>query len=461
VIRHADTHKNNNLLGMRNPWKPSGQGPLFGELDMTTKALRLITLLLATTLAGICHGESLPDAWQVALGVDQRAKAMQNLSVAAEQSLSAARGYRLPTVSVEAAYTILDSTPSITLSVPQLGKMGMPIADDAFAFSRAMVTIPLYTHGKISSGIDAAAAMAGAAGYDQHRIIQEIKLDVAENYVAVLRAERGVVVAESSASSLSAHVRDVENLYSQGLVAKNDLLASRVVLSEARQRLLQAQNRFDIARSAYNRLMGRMLTASVTLDDIVPVVTTDSYESLVEMALRNRPELAGLKQQESVFRHQASGVRAATGPQIALSGGYTYLENHQLIHDQFWSVSLGVKWDLFDGGVLRKQAAALSYKAAAVSNQVNDLRSLVTLQIRQAWLEVEETRQRIIVAREAVGQARENLAVANDRYRNGIGTNTEVLDAEALSSRSRANYDNAVYDSVIAQFRLRRAVGDL
>lgn len=430
---------------------------------MTIKALQLLTLLYTvTTLASMCYGESLTDAWQLALGVDQRVKAMNNLSEAAEQDLSVACGHRLPTVSVEAAYTILDSTPAITLSVPQLGKMEMPIADDSFAYSRATVTIPLYTHGKISSGIDAARAMVEAAKHDQRRTMQEIKLDVAESYVAVLRAERGVVVAKSSVTSLTGHVRDVENLFSQGLVAKNDLLASRVALSEARQRLLQAQNRLDIARSAYNRLMGRTLTASVTLDEIVlPAVTQESYEALVESALKGRPELASLEQHEGAFRHQASGVRAATGPQIALSGGYTYLENQQLVRDQFWSVSLGLKWDLFDGGVLRKQAATLSYKADAVSNQISDLRSLVTLQIRQAWLEVEESRQRIIVAQEAVGQAEENLVVANDRYRNGIGTNTEVLDADTLSSRSRANYDNAVYDSVIAQFRLRRAAGDL
>lgn len=431
---------------------------------MVTRIHKCFVLLLTTsllTVSAMSYGESLTAAWQQALTVDQRAKTMMNLSDAAGQNLAAARGYRLPTVSAEAAYTILDTTPSINLNVPLLGKMEMPVADDSFAFSRVTVTIPLYTHGKISSGIDVATSMAGAAKHDQRRTMQEIKLDVAESYVAVLRAERGAAVAKSSVTSLSGHVRDVENLFNQGLVAKNDLLASRVALSEAKLRLLQAQNRLDIARSAYNRLMERSLTTSVILDDIMPMVTEDSYETLVAGALKNRPELASLMQHEGVFRHQAAGIRGATGPQIALSGGYTYLENQQLVRDQFWSVSLGLKWDLFDGGILRNQAAALSYKADAVSNQISDLRSLVTLQIRQAWLEVEESRQRIVVAREAVGQAEENLAVANDRYRNGIGTNTEVLDADTLTNRSHANYDNAVYDSVIAQFRLRRAAGDL
>ena len=118
---------------------------------MSGNALRLLTLLLAVNLGGTCSGESLTDAWKVALSGDLRAKAMQNMSEAAQLNLSAARGHRLPTFSLEAAYTKLDSTPSISLSLPQLGKMEMPIADDSFGFSRAMVTLPLYTHGKISS----------------------------------------------------------------------------------------------------------------------------------------------------------------------------------------------------------------------------------------------------------------------------------------------------------------------
>ena len=428
---------------------------------MSGNALRLLTLLLAVNLGGTCSGESLTDAWKVALSGDLRAKAMQNMSEAAQLKLSAARGHRLPTFSLEAAYTKLDSTPSISLSLPQLGKMEMPIADDSFGFSRAMVTLPLYTHGKISSGIAAASALVEAAAQDQRGTLQEIKMELAESYVAVLRAEHEVVVAKKSLDSLTAHLRDVDNIFLQGLVAKNDLLASGVARSEARQRLLQAQNRLDIARSSYNRLMGRELTEPVALDDIAPALGSESYDALVQSALKNRPELASLEQHAGALRHQASGVAAATGPQVAISGGYSYLENHQLVRDQFWSVSLGLKWDLFDGGVARHEASALSYQAEAVANQIGDLRSRLVLQIRQAWLAAEESRQRMFVAQEAVGQAQENLEVANDRYRNAVGTNTEVLDAEALSSRSRANYDNAVYDSVIAQIHLRRAAGDL
>ena len=49
----------------------------------------------------------------------------------------------------------------------------------------------------------------------------------------------------------------------------------------------------------------------------------------------------------------------------------------------------------------------------------------------------------------------------NDRYRNGEGTNTEVLDAETLRSQSRRNLDDSRYDAIIAELALARAVGVL
>ena len=60
-----------------------------------------------------------------------------------------------------------------------------------------------------------------------------------------------------------------------------------------------------------------------------------------------------------------------------------------------------------------------------------------------------------------IAQAEENLRVVRDRYRNGEGTNTEVLDAEALRSLTRGNLADARFDAAMAEYRLARAVGVL
>ena len=70
-------------------------------------------------------------------------------------------------------------------------------------------------------------------------------------------------------------------------------------------------------------------------------------------------------------------------------------------------------------------------------------------------------RARLDVAAGAVQQAEETLRVVRDRYRNGEGPNTEVLDAETLRAQSVGNFDTARYDLRLAELALARAIGAL
>lgn len=114
--------------------------------------------------------------------------------------------------------------------------------------------------------------------------------------------------------------------------------------------------------------------------------------------------------------------------------------------------------------IVKRDEAEMAFKAAqanALARLRADATTRITLQVRKTWLDARETQQRIDVTSKAIDQAEENVRVAGNRYEKGQGTNTEVLDAETLRTLSHGNYFNAVYDAVLAVFRLRRAVGTL
>jgi outer membrane protein len=427
----------------------------------------LLVILILSTLSSSVEAESLEDAWKIALVVDQRIKASQRTTESAQHSLYAAKAALLPSLTVESEYTVLNNEPAFKVSLPTVPGLPpipleeIPFAQDKSASFKATVTLPLFTSWRISRNIDAASSQLNAARMDEDRTELDIKLEVAEAYITVLRARRGVEVAESSVAGLNAHAKDVEDLFKHDLVAKNDLLAAQVALADARQRAIQAHNALDVSCAAYNRLLGRPLTHPVEVDEVLPEPIQVDVDTLTRQALSQRPELSGLEEQAQALRYQASSIRAENGPQVAVSGGYSFQQNRFLVHENVWSAILGLKWNIFDGGIKRQEAYAIAQKAEALSNLRGDLVSTIALQVRQAWLDVEETHKRIEVAREAIAQAEENLKVANDRYRNSLGTNTEVLDAETLRTRSQTNYYNAVYDAVLATLRLHRVVGNL
>lgn len=419
-----------------------------------------LALLAGCLLCGSAGAETLQQAWDTALAVDRGLKASRENTAASASLLDAAKSARLPNVALEAGYTALDNTP--TAKVDFLGQsLQMPLAQKDSAAYRAMATLPLYTGGRIERGIDAAAAGLDAARLGETADAQNVKLRVADAYVNVLRASRMLKVTESHVTSLEAHARDVTNLHEQGMVAKSDLLSVQVALADAHQRQLQVANGLDLARAAYNRLLGRPLDQPVLLDDLSPEVTQVPLHVLTERALARRSELAALAQQIEVLRHQAAAVRGENAPQVALSGGYGYQENRYQVNPGQWMVTLGAKWNLFDGGVVRHRANAVERQAAALTEQRDELASVITLQVRQTWLDVQETKKRLIVTQSAIAQAAENLFVVRDRYANGLATHTEVLDAETLRTGSESNHANALFDAALTELRLKRATGEL
>ena len=423
--------------------------------------------ILAATALGVvpaARAETLAEAWALADTQDNSLAAVRSQAEAAQLDAAAARGQRWPSLAVGGSYTRLDDSPAF-----DFGFTGLPIVapelfgGDDFWMGAATVTVPLFTGGRISSSIAAAEARGRGAGAQVEGAEEDVKLAVADAYVNVLRARKALEVADSNVKTLESLVSDIGAMFERELVPKNDLLAVQVALADARQGRLRAANAAELALASYNRRVGEPLTRAADLDETLPVPADlpSDPDELVKAAVEKRSELKVLDEQATAYGQLAKTERSRVLPQLSLTGAYNYLENTFLDDEDFASVGVGVQWAVFDGGQARKRAAALERSRRATEQQRADVESLIALQVRQSWLDVDETRQRIQVTAGAVDQAEENLRIARERYGAGLGTQTQLLEAESLRVQALRNRDNAVLDAGLAKLRLARAVGAL
>ena len=359
-------------------------------------------------------------------------------------------------------YTRLDDSPAFDFSWTSLPLRPPPLfGHDAFATGAATVTLPLFTSGRISSGIAAAYARAQAADARVDATSGDVRLAVAEAYVGVLRARKALAVARSNVRTLESLERDTGSLFERELVPRNELLTAQVALANARQEALRAANAEVVALATYNRRLGAPLDRVAELDDVVeaPAGMPESVEALTEQALARRAELAMLDAQAEAYGQMAKTERSRVLPQLVLTGRYQYLENQFLDDEAVGMAGVGVQWALFDGGQSRKRAAALERTRRATAEQRADAESLVALQVRAAWLEWQEAKQRIGLTTHAAEQAEESLRIAEERYAAGLGTQTQLLEAVTFRAQAWRNRDEAVLDARLAQLRLARAAG--
>lgn len=426
----------------------------------------LAALLLPLFAPPLSAAETLADAWRDALSVDSRLRAADAESDAARATRDAARALALPRATASSRYTVLSNEPAARIDFPAIPGIAlpsqMPLQERSYATHALQATLPLYTGGRITSAVAAAETGVAASGFERTRSEQAVKLDVAEAYLNVLRARRALRAAEHHLAALDAHAADVAELGKQGLVARNDILSVAVARADATQRLTQASNAAQLAAAAYNRLLRRPLDAPVDLTE-PPVADArpDDIAALAGRARTLRPEIALLGAQADVTDREADQARAGLRPQVGLSAAAVHEDNRYRVHQNVAQIAVGVEWQLFDGGLLRHQADAARARARAARERQTDAASLIELEVRREWLATDEAARRLATTETAVGQADENLRVARDRYRNGVGTHTEVLDAEALRSLTDYNHLNALYDLHLARLRLRKAVGEL
>lgn len=422
-----------------------------------------ILLAAASGATPIASAESLTDAWRMALESDAAVAATRSEREAAEADRLAAARSRWPTLDVNGGWTQFRDAPRLDLDT-SLGRFQSPpiFEDDTYVSAAANLSLPVFTSGRIGGAVAAAKAGAAGAAALEARSVADAKLAVAEAFLGVLRARLVLAAATSNVESLAAHERDVQVMYEREAVAQSDLLAVQVALANARQQELRARNALRIGTAAYNRRIGQPLEREPELETpAAPPPPAESLEVLVARAADRRPELAALAARRDALLQSARVERSAALPQVALQAGYMHLGNEILDRQDFASVGVAVQWRLFDGGQVRARTAALRSRARAAEQQLNDLRSIVALEVESEHLNRQDAAARVAVGRTAVTQAEENLRIARELYGSGLGTNTLVLDAEALRVAAVRNRDDAALDEVLAAYRLQRAVGEL
>ena len=423
----------------------------------------------APAARAITGGETLEEAWDIALTSSRQLSAKDYERLSADATVRAARGVGLPKISnVTGVHTVseelaVETNVPLSKILPILPDVQLetPVSDKDFTTSTTALTVPIYMGGRVVNMIQAAQAASNAIACGRTISEQDLKYEVAQTYFLVLRVRHLYEVASEAEKTIAEHENDAQRLLDNGIVTSNVLLAAQVAHANAKQDLIKAENAVNLSQAAYNRLLWRQLDTPVQIAEVeIPSLSGD-LDSLTEQAIVRRPELAALSYKSQALSAKARVNRADRLPQVAAVGSYDYFENSHLNENSAFTGSIGVAWTPFDGGVSRNQQTASRFEAMSVTREYEEAESKIRLQVYQCWQDEQETRTRLETAEKAVEQANENLRVVNNGFKEGLTNHTEVLDAQTLRTQAMSNLANARYDAILATYHLRRALGNL
>ncbi|MDD3580681.1 MAG: TolC family protein [Desulfobacca sp.] len=380
----------------------------------------------------------------------------------ADQEVVRARSGYLPKVDARTSQTIYDN-PTKFQGMETGGPGGaftFSMTDRNFWSNQVTLDQTIYDFGATGSRYRQSVLGKEIARLNTGNTRDEIFFQVAQLYFQVLRSEKLVIVAQQEVVQLQEHLKDAQDLFEFGLVTYNDVLQAQVALSDARQQLIRAQNTVINTRAAFNKLLNIPVDHPTQLqaEDGIALPTWNQ-QNATELALGERSDLKAVQRQVLQGEKGVDEARAGYFPRLFAQAGHSYQQNDLTIHDSQYFAILGLQWNLFSGLDTRAQVAQASQRVQQLQVQKHDLDQQVRLEVQTASLGLKETAERITVTKDAVAQGEENLRLNQERYREQVGTATDVIDAQTLLTRARVNYFNAIFDHQIAKAQMLRAVG--
>jgi len=423
----------------------------------------LFFLLLGSSPAVASEVLTLEESIEIALERSLAVYSAREEITAREFAERSAKADFFPKFSTSYSYTRLDEETVGNAKYVYGTREFSPLEEYSYEFN-ITGTQPLFTGWALTITRELASLGVDLAKVQKETAIQNLIVNVKEAYFGILKAEKLEKVAGQAVEQLKAHLRVAQAFYEEGLIAKNELLQTEVQMAQARQDLIRATNRAEIARSLFNKFLRRGLDEEVKIKDILdyhPVTLT--LDQCTERAELNRPEIKEVSLNVASAEKNVGLSKSSYYPMLNLIGNYqaqTATEQYIGKRDpDNWTITLTAEWMFWEWGKTKHDVASASAKAAKTKYLLQDIKDNIQLEVKDAYLNLREAEKNIHVAETAVVQAEENFRMNEERYKQQVATSTDVLDAQTLLTQARANYFNALSEHNIAWARLERAMG--
>lgn len=407
---------------------------------------------------------TISDAIRMALSDSYQIIDAQKTKEIYEEQLSQSRSSYYPSLSLDGSYSRALKKGKIIM-----GDKSIEIGQNNTYQAGLNASYVLWSGGQIRNSVNLAKVGAEQGLFNLRHVQDTVTKQVVGFCYDIIYAAALIRVQEEYLDIAKQHLDEAQAKYKQGLASSLDVLTQKVKVENIEPTVLQAKKNFELGNLYLRQILNRdpedRIYLTWTQKDL-ELPQTPSLDELYNLAMEKRPELKLSKLAVDAAHYNIKIARAGHMPVLALNGNYTYngvTENGFPQHkkDYYWSSAAGVTLSipLFEGFKVSSQVAQkeLAYEQAVAAYQ-NKMKN-VRIQVKEAWLNLEEARSRIEATKGVVEQARENLNSQMKRYRAGLTSQLEVNDAISNVNDSDLKYVQAVYDGAIALSDLKFAVG--
>ncbi len=300
-----------------------------------------------------------------------------------------------------------------------------------------------------------------AARLDLQNTRDLIVLVVGGTYMQALAGQARIASVEAQLQTAQALYQQAVDMKNAGMAPGIDVLRTQVEMQAQQQRLVAARNDFAKQKLTLARIIGLPAGQDFLLTEKIPVTPTAplTLDQALDRAYHDRPDYHAA---EAQLRAAELIRKAAVGealPTVKYNADYGILGQRPTENHPTYSTTASLNIPIFQGGKVKgnimQADALLRQREAALA----DLRGQIDYEVRTAFLDLQAAADLVQVAQSSTKLAEEALTQSRDRFRAGVTTTVEVVQAQEALAASNENYINSTFAFNVAKLTLARSLG--
>jgi len=297
---------------------------------------------------------------------------------------------------------------------------------------------------------------------------QDLIYEVKGAFYAYLAAVENVSVQEDAVERSKEQLKLIESRFELGSAAKSDVLKQKVQYGNDRLSLLEAKNSVTSSKADLAYTVGLDPHSDVEFStDYMQRSYDGTMDEAIQYGLDNQPTLLSAKKYEVETGHDLRAAHMSYLPSFSAYGnlnwsdgssGDTVLYNSK---SNSWTLGFGLSMNIFDGFSRERNVASAKIARNNARAALTEEKHLVSLQIKQAYLEIEKTSEQVKVNEENVAAAEEDLKITQEKYNLGAATILDLLDAQVSLKEAQMSKISSEFDYNLAVAALEHATGKM
>ncbi len=411
----------------------------------------------------------LQQAWQRADGFSKEVLLKQmDAQISAAHVQDAKRNW-VPKVEAEAMYGMLSNIPVFVdglLKDPEF----IPIEDHSAYELGVQASLNLYDGHKVKIAVDKAKTKEAMQQHITEATTSEVHYDVAQYYLQILGAKAYKKIITQNITENKKRLKQITQLYDNGVVLKSDLLRAQLQLSQQETNLLKMENNIDIDMQKLNMLLGFDDDCILNLTDSIPIQISDSessYAAYVQQSMEESPFEKMAETQLSLSALEQQAIKAERLPKISLFGEYSYSYPQIMLYPYetapyllgVGGIRLSYNISSLYSNKYKESAASLELQKQRIARENTE--EILRSSIKTAYKRYKEDKANIEVTKLNIAQAEENYRIVHQTYFNKLALITDLLEADNQLLQAKLDLVNNYISARLHYYQILKITGQL